>query len=97
MAPDLMLTAAQTEAIIADCIFQTTGSRDPIGFGKTLQQYGFDIQDQIDVFVGLVCGDPVNGVRRFNFTLDPQTMVGLTTGSTLATVGALILNNAKSA
>jgi hypothetical protein len=97
MPEDLMLSASQSETIIADCILQTTGNEDPIEFGNTLEEYGFDTQDQVDEFVAFVCGDPENGVRQFNFTLDPNTMVGLTTGSTLTIIDGLIRNNATSA
>jgi hypothetical protein len=89
-----ILTAAQSLQVIGDCIFQTTGSSAPLQLSNSLQNYGFDTQDQVDTLVGFISGNASFGVRRFNFTIDPSLFGGVTTGSTLADLDSIIRNNA---
>lgn len=93
---DSIMTAAQSIQVITDCIFKTTGSAAPLDFTKSLQNYNFDTQNQVDTFAAFVCSNGSVGVKRFGFSLDIGLFGGITTASLISDVDSIIRNNSKS-
>jgi hypothetical protein len=93
-AEDKIIPADQVVSVFQDCIAHVTGNTTKVDLGKSLQNYGFDTQHQVDTFSGFVIGSSDFGVPHYGFSLPGDALNWVTNTTQLGGLLNFIQNAA---
>jgi len=91
---DKIIRATDVVSVFEACISHVTGNTSKIDLGKTLQNYGFDTQHQVDTFSTFVIGSEDFGVPHYGFSLPKDALTWVTNTTQLGSLLNFIQNTA---